>query len=185
MQEDGVHAFFAGAFTHRIDAKGRISIPARWRSEFRSDDSPHLYVTPATAEGGSAAIECVTQSDLRRRNSEHAGRTDLSQHRRGLLGLHHFHAYAALPVDPEGRVQLPLEALTVAGLTLTGNPDPDPDRNPDRAGRKRRPARRPQDAVLLGAGDRFYILHPDQVAGFLAAAAAEAERVDNDPGPGL
>ena len=40
MQEVGNRAFFAGTFTHRIDKKGRISIPARWRSEFRAEESP-------------------------------------------------------------------------------------------------------------------------------------------------
>ncbi len=167
MQEEGNSAFFAGTFTHRIDGKGRISIPARWRSEFKAEESPHLFVA---SSANDRAIECVTQTDLRRRNTEQTGRTELSQRQRGLLGLHHFHAYTALQIDPEGRVQLPGSALVTAGLADEGAT----------TGRsqKRTFTMQSQLAELLGAGDRFYIIHPDWLDDFLAQASAEAEAVD-------
>ena len=175
MQEVGNRAFFAGTFTHRIDRKGRISIPARWRSEFRAEESPHLYVATLTTDNPVHAIECVTQSDLRRRNSEQADRTELTQRQRGLLGLHHFHAYSALLIDPEGRVQLPGDALVAAALA-TGKGE---------GTRKTRSyTMQSPTAELLGAGDRFYILHPDHVDDFLAEANAEAEAADRRPGSG-
>lgn len=178
MQEVGNRAFFAGAFTHRLDKKGRISIPARWRSEFGAAESPHLYVAtqatdPLAADPAVHVLECVTQSDLRRRNSEQADRTELSQRQRGLLGLHHFHAYSALPIDPEGRVQLPGAALVAAALAA----DPGEGTPKTRSYILQSPT-----AELLGAGDRFYILHPDHVGDFLAAATAEAEAVDRRSG---
>lgn len=176
MQEVGNRAFFAGTFTHRIDKKGRISIPARWRSEFRAEESPHLYVGTLAADHPVHAIECVTQSDLRRRNSEQADRTELSQRQRGLLGLHHFHAYSALLIDPEGRVQLPADTLVAAALAA-GKDEGSP--------KTRSYTMRSPTAELLGAGDRFYILHPDHVGEFLAAATAEAEAIDRRPGSGL
>lgn len=175
MQEVGNRAFFAGRFTHRIDKKGRISIPARWRSEFRADESPHLYVATTAADQAVHAIECVTQSDLRRRNFEQADRTDLSQRQRGLLGLHHFHEYSAQLIDPEGRVQLPATAL-IASTLAAGKGEGGP--------RTRSYTMQSPTAELLGAGDRFYILHPDHVGDFLAAAKAAAAAVDHRPGSG-
>ncbi len=178
MQEVGNRAFFAGTFTHRIDKKGRISIPARWRSEFRSEESPHLYVAKLATSYQVHAIECVTQSDLRRRNSEQADRTELSQRRRGLLGLHHFHAYSAQLIDPEGRVQLPADTLIASALAEgKGEGEGTP--------RTRSFTMQSPIAELLGAGDRFYILHPDHVDDFLAEATAEAEAADRRPGSGL
>ena len=177
MQEVGNRAFFAGKFTHRIDKKGRISIPARWRSEFRSEESPHLFVASTASGDAACAIECVMQSDLRRRNSEQADRTELSQKQRGLLGLHHFHAYNAQLIDPEGRVQLPAEALIAADLAL--------DRSGEGNAKTRSYSMRSPTAVLMGAGDRFYILHPDQVEPFLAEASAEAEAADRNSRSGL
>ena len=176
MQEVGNRAFFAGTFTHRIDKKGRISIPARWRSEFRAEESPHLYVGKLATSYQVDAIECVTQSDLRRRNSEQTGRTELSQRQRGLLGLHHFHAYSAQLIDPEGRVQLPGDALIASALA---------EDKGEGAPRTRSFTMQSLTAELLGAGDRFYILHPDHVDDFLAEAMAEAEAADRRPGSGL
>lgn len=167
MQEVGDSAFFAGTFTHRIDGKGRISIPARWRSEFKAEESPHLFVASSVND---RSIECVTQTDLRRRNAEQSRRTELSQRQRGLLGLHHFHAYTASQIDPEGRVQLPGAALVAAGIADEG---PTTSRS-----QKRTFTVRSQFAELLGAGDRFYIIHPDLLDDFLAQASAEAETVD-------
>ncbi len=177
MQDDGLDAFFVGTYRHRIDAKGRISIPARWRSAFRSEEVPHVYVAPMVEQGAYAAIECVTQSNLRQRISEQADRTHLSQKRRGLLGVHHFHAYSAQPIDPAGRVQLPTDVLVAAKLTRSGNRES--VRNGDGG---RAPSLM---AELIGGGDRFFILHPTQVPGLRAAAEAEAERADNraEPGP--
>ncbi len=171
MQEVGGSAFFAGTFTHKIDKKGRISIPARWRTEFKAESSPHLYVA---APSGDGAIECVTQADLRRRNTEQTGRTDLSQRQRGLLGLHHFHAYSALPIDPEGRVQLPADALVTAGLAV---------RDAAARAKTRNVQLVTSEAGLLGAGDRFFIVHPGQVEGILAAASAEADSAQHGQGP--
>ena len=176
MQEVGNRAFFAGTFTHRIDKKGRISIPARWRSEFRAEESPHLYVAKLATGNPVHAIECVTQSDLRRRNFEQADRTELSQRQRGLLGLHHFHAYSAQLIDPEGRVQLPADAL-IASALAEGKGEGSP--------RTRGYTMQSPTAELLGAGDRFYILHPDHVDDFLAEATAEAEAADRRPGSGF
>ena len=184
MQEVGNRAFFAGTFTHRIDKKGRISIPARWRSEFRTEESPHLYVKTLATDNPAAAIECVTLADLRRRNFEHADRTELTQRQRGLLGLHHFHAYSDRLIDPEGRVQLPVDALVAAALAAAQGEET-PGRTPGRIPRTRSFTMQSPTAELLGAGDRFYILHPDHVDDFLAEATAEAEAADRRPGSGL
>lgn len=38
---------FRGQFTHSLDAKGRISLPARFRDQLLSDGDPRFVLTPA------------------------------------------------------------------------------------------------------------------------------------------
>lgn len=66
MRRDA-ETLFLGSFTNKIDAKGRLATPARFRRVLEFEKSSTIYVIPSPDEacleaGGPAYIESVTRS---------------------------------------------------------------------------------------------------------------------------
>jgi MraZ protein len=103
---------FLATFTNKIDAKGRISVPAKYREILEAQGSRALYcrasfVEPAIVAGGAKWISSQT---------ELVGGHDPSSE------MHDDFAYSLLgetielSFDPEGRVALPAELVAHAKL---------------------------------------------------------------------
>ncbi|MCO4055318.1 MAG: division/cell wall cluster transcriptional repressor MraZ [Bosea sp.] len=103
---------FVSNFTNRVDAKGRVSIPAGFRLVLGRDGFEGLYVHPALDmmaldAGGNALL-----SDIDRLLSGLSPYSDERDHlSTALLGVSD-----VLKFDPEGRVQLPDSFKSYAGI---------------------------------------------------------------------
>jgi MraZ protein len=104
---------FVSHFTNRLDAKGRISIPAPFRAVLMRDGFEGLYVHPsldmqAVDCGGNALLQEI--DGLLARLSPYSEERDLFS--TALLGTSEI-----LKVDPEGRVVLTETIKAYAGVT--------------------------------------------------------------------
>jgi len=108
---------FLATFTNKIDAKGRISVPAKYREILEAQGSRALYcrasfVAPSIVAGGSSWISRLTEMV--------EGHDPSSE-------MHDDFAYSLLgetielTFDPEGRVALPAELIAHAKLSETGS----------------------------------------------------------------
>ena len=104
---------FVSHFTHRLDAKGRVSVPASFRVVMARDGFEGLYVHPAldqsALDAGGNALRSAIDGIL-------AGFSPFSEEWE-LLSVALNGASEVLKMDPEGRIQLS-EAMKVhAGIT--------------------------------------------------------------------
>ncbi len=104
---------FVSHFQNRLDAKGRVSIPASFRAVLVRDGFEGLYVHPsldadAVDCGGHALLRDI--DDLLERHSPYSVERDLFS--TALLGTSEI-----LKVDPEGRVVLSETVRAYAGIT--------------------------------------------------------------------
>lgn len=111
MRRDA-EALFLGSFTNRIDAKGRLATPARFRRVLEAEKSNTIYLVPSPDErcldaGGPAYIENLTQSifDLPPYSAE-----------RRILQKRITGRTLSLSMDGEGRVVLPADLRAHADL---------------------------------------------------------------------
>jgi MraZ protein len=104
---------FVSNFTNRVDAKGRVSIPATFRSVLARDGFPGLYVHPAldicALDAGGNALLTEIDGLLSTLPPYSDERDHLST---ALLGVSE-----VLKIDPEGRVQLSDSLKAYAGIT--------------------------------------------------------------------
>jgi MraZ protein len=98
---------FLGEFQHAIDAKGRVAIPARFRSQFGRGAvlirgiEPCLYVFPlATWEAKAQALDAAAMDPARRRRIERR----------------FFGTACECELDAQGRIVIPLAFRQYAGL---------------------------------------------------------------------
>lgn len=93
---------FVSHFTHRLDAKGRVSIPAPFRAVLARDGFEGLYVHPAldssALDAGGHALR-TTIDDMLARFSPFSEEWEL-------LSVALNGASEILKIDPEGRIQL-------------------------------------------------------------------------------
>lgn len=103
---------FVSHFTNRLDAKGRVSIPAQFRGVLTRDGFDGLYVHPSL---DAQALDCGGHALLREIDDLLQSVPPYSEERdtfsTALLG-----ASAVLKVDSEGRVILPEGLKTFAGI---------------------------------------------------------------------
>jgi MraZ protein len=102
-----------GRHIHKIDKKGRVSVPKLFRDSFAGQDFAGLFAYPLFKV---AAIEACGE-DFMSRLSESLEDMDLFSDEHDdlasvILGNAH-----PLPFDPEGRVVLPEELLDFAGIS--------------------------------------------------------------------
>ena len=103
---------FTGEFRRNLDDKLRVAIPKRIRGLFEQDENAVCYVAPGT--DGSLAIfteESFTQLAERLSRAKPTG-----QNTRAFSRL--FYARAErVEIDSQGRIRIPNELGTLAGLT--------------------------------------------------------------------
>ncbi|MEO1252484.1 MAG: division/cell wall cluster transcriptional repressor MraZ [Pseudomonadota bacterium] len=144
---------FLGSFVNKIDAKGRLATPARFRRVLDAEKSSTIYVIPSPDEpcldaGGPAYIERLMasiaalppfQPERRLLQKRIAGRT------------------MSLSMDGEGRIVLPQEMREFAHLG--------------------------GDAAFCGQGDHFQIWNPRALEAATGddAAVAEARLLLSNP----
>ena len=138
---------FLSHFTHRFDAKGRISIPAAFRQALAKDGFEGVYVHPSLDQ---PALDCGGNRLLAEIDSLLASLPPFSPARdafaTALLGTSEI-----LRMDSEGRVML--DDRLKASLSLE------------------------QEAVFVGQGHKFQIWEPSRFAAHLETARARVRRL--------
>jgi len=124
---------FVSQFTNRLDAKGRVSIPASFRAVLARDGFDGLFVHPsldaqAVDCGGHALLREIDQLLLR-----HAPYSE----ERDVLATALFGASEILKLDSEGRVILPEPIKAYAGIT--------------------------SEVSFVGQGDKFQVWEPGRL----------------------
>lgn len=104
---------FVSTFTNKIDAKGRVSVPASFRTVLAKDGFEGIYVYPSLDDdaldaGGQRLLDKIHAliEDL-------APFSDESDHLRMAL----FGASEVLSIDQDGRIVLPERLRKAAGIT--------------------------------------------------------------------
>jgi MraZ protein len=104
---------FVSHFTNRLDAKGRVSIPASFRAVLARDGFEGLYVHPSL---DAEALDCGGNALLREIDGLLGTLSPYSEERdmfsTALLGTSE-----VLKIDPEGRVILTETLRTYAGIS--------------------------------------------------------------------
>jgi MraZ protein len=131
---------FVSHFTNRLDAKGRISIPAPFRAVLMRDGFEGLYVHPSLDQqavdcGGNALLQEI--DGLLAKLSPYSEERDLFS--TALLGTSEI-----LKLDPEGRVTLTDTIKGFAGVT--------------------------GDVTFVGQGHKFQIWEPNRFRAHLEEA---------------
>jgi MraZ protein len=124
---------FVSQFTNRLDAKGRVSIPASFRAVLARDGFDGLFVHPSL---DAQAVDCGGHALLREIDhllSRHAPYSE----ERDVLSTALFGASEILKLDSEGRVILPEPIKAYAGIT--------------------------SEVSFVGQGDKFQIWEPGRL----------------------
>lgn len=131
---------FVSNFTNRLDAKGRVSIPASFRAILARDGYEGLYVHPAlelpAIDAGGMALRATIDDML--------GRFSPFSEEWELLSMALNGASEVLRVDPEGRIMLGEALKAHAGIGDT--------------------------VTFVGQGHKFQIWEPSRFQAQLAAA---------------
>ena len=138
---------YVSNFSNRLDAKGRVSIPASYRSILTRDGHPGLLAHPSL---DLQALECGGNALLAEIDQLLAGLPPYSMERdqlsTALLGVSE-----ALKIDGEGRVVLTESLKVHAGIG--------------------------EQVVFVGQGSKFQIWEPDRFQAHLAQARAAAREL--------
>nr|WP_256359962.1 division/cell wall cluster transcriptional repressor MraZ [Thalassospira sp. TSL5-1] len=104
---------FTGTHIHKLDRKGRVSVPKRFRAALEADGFAGIYVYESPKE---PTIEGCSESHMERIAASLDDMEMFSDEAEDLadtiLGASH-----ALPFDGEGRIILPPELIDYAGIT--------------------------------------------------------------------
>ncbi len=104
---------YVSNYTNRLDAKGRVSIPAPFRAVLARDVFVGLYVHPSLDQ---EALDCGGHALLREIDGLLSGYTPYSEER-DLLSLALMGSSEILKVDSEGRVILTETLKTYAAIS--------------------------------------------------------------------
>lgn len=107
-------SLFVGTYENKVDKKGRVSVPARFRSALASQSFNGIIAYPAFDE--IRAIEASGIDWLERLSARIDNLNPFSPGHR-VLATATFGRSVQLPFDDEGRVMLPRELLEHAGIT--------------------------------------------------------------------
>ncbi len=107
----GLSARFIGAHSNRIDAKGRVSVPAEFRKQLAADGSMICY--PAFT---GPVLDCGSE-DLLDSLMRMIANLDVFDEQRRVLELSITSESQRLMIDGDGRILLPQELRDHVGLT--------------------------------------------------------------------
>lgn len=105
--------YFSGNATNKVDAKGRVSIPAPFRKVLGMEESPLLFLMPDPR--GKLAIEGYGQSHFEMLAESAEQMNPLSSDFDGMVDLI-FSQTEQLPLDSTGRIVLPPAFRELAGI---------------------------------------------------------------------
>lgn len=138
---------YVSNFSNRLDAKGRVSIPAPYRAILTRDGHPGLMVHPSL---DLSALDCGGEALLAEIDRLLASLAPYSTERdslsTALLGMSE-----ALKIDGEGRVVLTESLKVHAGIG--------------------------DQVVFVGQGSKFQMWEPDRFQAHLAKARADAREL--------
>jgi len=108
-------ALFLSTFVNKVDRKGRVSVPASFRSALADQSFPGIVIFPAvnTRALEGSGIDRLQQLAVRMEELP-----EFSEERDALSTI--FADAQQLPFDGEGRVLLPPELCEHAGIVLEG-----------------------------------------------------------------
>ena len=124
---------FVSQFRNRLDAKGRVSIPASFRAVLARDGFDGLFVHPSL---DAEAVDCGGHALLKEIDQLLARHAPYSEER-DLLSTALFGASEILKIDSEGRVILTEPIKAYAGIT--------------------------SEVSFVGQGDKFQIWEPSRL----------------------
>jgi len=140
-------ATFIGTYVNKVDGKGRVSVPARFRSAVAGQDYNGVVVAPDFQAGGIDACDFARIERLAA-DLDLPGRYSRKEHDQAtrILALS-----AELPFDENGRVLLPEKMRKHAGIS--------------------------DKAVFVGMGSTFRIWSPERHEAFANAVPDEDSEV--------
>jgi len=106
---------FLGKFTHSLDQKGRVSIPARFRRAL-PQESHDTFVGIVRDDGPEKCLTLYCFSDFEDKFKEVAAQSSLLEHVRRMKRLYYSDGLY-YPVDPQGRIAIPPVVRERVGLT--------------------------------------------------------------------
>ncbi|HUT50354.1 MAG TPA: division/cell wall cluster transcriptional repressor MraZ [Alphaproteobacteria bacterium] len=131
-------ATFVGSYENKVDAKGRVSVPARFRDEIREQSYQGVVVSPSADPGAIDACDYLRLTDV----SAALDDPDLYTQDERLRAERIIARSTLLPFDENGRVMLPQALIGQAGIEGM--------------------------ALFTGIGPTFQIWHPERRAAFEA-----------------
>lgn len=135
-------AAFWSTYTNKVDKKGRVSIPAAFRSHLMGPAFQGVVIFPAFT---SSALECRSFEQMDKMTDAIAALPEFSPEREALATAL-FGASVPLPFDTEGRIVLPKHLADHAGIS--------------------------EEAAFIGKGNSFQIWSPVALAKHVAEARA-------------
>lgn len=127
-------ALFLSTHTNKVDAKGRVSVPAGFRATLSAQDFQGVVLIPSNK---FAALEGFSMGMMQEISSR-LDRFDLFSDTQDDLAAAIFASATPLAFDDTGRIGIPKELLIHAGIT--------------------------KNAVFVGLGNKFQIWEPDAFA---------------------
>lgn len=108
-------ALFMDSHVHKIDRKGRVSVPAQFRAALMSESFAGVIAFPSFRENCDAIEACG--QDRMEQLSRSLDNLDPFSSEQGDMASVLFGAAAQLPFDSEGRITLTDRLLDAAGIT--------------------------------------------------------------------
>lgn len=105
-------ALFAGTYENRVDRKGRVSLPADFRSELPADGNRIVYVYPSPR---GAALEACDRAFMQRL-ADSLEQFDIFSDEEDDLAAMIVAEARRISIDGEGRIVLPPELIAFAGI---------------------------------------------------------------------
>lgn len=105
---------FTGSATHRVDAKGRVSLPAEFRKVLEAVGSSHVVILPRMnhPDAHTALSEMGYQNLL-----DQVEDMELSHEERQAMGLRFISDARQIPVDDAGRIVLSKDLRELIGVS--------------------------------------------------------------------
>ena len=105
---------FVSTYLNKVDRKGRVSVPAPFRTVLAGQESPGIVVYPSFKE---AAINCSGLAWVDEIGALIETLPEFSDERQRVSSL--FSEMRTLTFDAEGRIMLPDDMIELAGITET------------------------------------------------------------------